>query len=412
MRESAYIINIKLEHVKECWPVKESADEIRELVLSTGCSIKGEDICRLKKVNPHCFIGEGKVQEIALEAKGSDVVIFSHDLSAAQQQNIEDVAGIKTIDRTQLILDVFARHARSSEGKLQVELAQLNYLLPRLKGKGIMLSRLGGGIGTRGPGEKKLEIDRRKIRRRIEKLKEELESVKSRRLSLRKKRKQNEIPLVVLIGYTNAGKTTLLNALTDSTQASSESMFTTLDPVSRIYTLPSRQKIIFADTVGFLNDLPYHLIDSFRATLEEINEADLILHVLDISHHLTEKRKEAVYSVLNDLGVHDKKIITVFNKIDKAEHIDRDILSFRYPDSVFISALKSTGISGLVEKIKEALSFYESWLNLFVPDSKISILEMLGEENIIERKPGAGGVYIKARVPLKIRENFCQKLKS
>ncbi|MDD5614092.1 MAG: GTPase HflX [Candidatus Omnitrophica bacterium] len=412
MRESAYIVNIKLEHAKERWPVKDSADEIRELVLSTGCGIKGEEICRLRKINPHSFVGEGKVEDLALKAKGSDVIIFSHDLSAVQQQNIEDTAGIKTIDRTQLILDVFARHAGSSEGKLQVELAQLNYLLPRLKGKGIMLSRLGGGIGTRGPGEKKLEIDRRRIRKRIEKLKEELGDVKKRRLSLRKKRKQNEIPLIALVGYTNAGKTTLLNTLTDSAQISSGSMFTTLDPVSRLYVLPGRQRIVFSDTVGFLNDLPHHLIDSFRATLEEINEADLILHVLDISHHLAAQRKDAVYSVLNDLGVHDKKIITVFNKIDKTEELDRDAVLFRNPDSVFISALRGIGIDSLIEKIKESFSFYESWLNVFVPDSKMSALEMLGEDNIIEKRSGPGGVYIRARVPLNIRENFCQKLKS
>ncbi len=411
MKENAYVITVSTDK-KDSWSLNEKADEMRELVLSTGCNINAEDTVGVKRVNPHYFIGKGKVAEIAQRAKdsGSDVVIISEDLSATQQQNIEDDAGVKIIDRSQLILDIFSRHARSSEGKLQVELAQLSYLLPRLSGKGVMLSRLGGGIGTRGPGEKKLEVDRRRIRRRIEHLDRALKEVKKRRVSLRKKRERNEVPLVALIGYTNAGKTTLLNALTSSKQISSNSMFTTLDPVARSYMLSGKQRVIFSDTVGFLNDLPHHLINAFRATLEEVVEADLILHLLDISDPLSVKKRDSVYKVLDQLEVKDKNILTVLNKIDRLDNLNREDLNLRYPGSILISALNRDGIDSLIKRIGEEFSSYESYLSIFLPEEKLGVLDFIDQSSIVDKKRSPGGLYIKARVSLLIRERIYREL--
>jgi GTPase len=411
MRESAYIVTVDRDK-RDSWSIDDRAAEMRELLLSTGAYIKSEDIVRLKNINPHYFIGKGKVEELSFEVKdkGVNLLVISEDLSATQQQNMEEVLGLKVIDRTQLILDIFSGHAKSSEGKLQVELAQLNYLLPRLSGKGIMLSRLGGGIGTRGPGEKKLEVDRRRIRRRIDYLKRALGDIKKRRAFLRRKRKRNEIPLVVLIGYTNAGKTTLLNLLTSSKQVSSDSMFTTLDPVSRSYTLPGKQGIILSDTVGFLNDLPHHLIDAFKATLEEVIEADLIIHLLDISDLLYLKKRDSVYEVLKQLGVEGGNILTVLNKIDRVESLNLKGVSSKFPGSVSISALKSEGIDALIERISDYFSSYESYLNIFLPREKIGVLDFIDRDSIIDITDKPTGVYLKARVSLLLKERIYREL--
>jgi GTPase len=411
MRESAYIVTVDRDK-RGSWKISDKAAEMRELLLSTGAHIKSEDIVRLKNINPHYFIGRGKVEELSFEVKdkGVNLLVISEDLSATQQQNMEEVLGLKVIDRTQLILDIFSGHAKSSEGKLQVELAQLNYLLPRLSGKGIMLSRLGGGIGTRGPGEKKLEVDRRRIRRRIDYLKRSLKDIEKRRAFLRIKRKRNEIPLVALIGYTNAGKTTLLNLLTSSKQVSSDSMFTTLDPVSRSYTLPGRQRIILSDTVGFLNDLPHHLIDAFRATLEEVVEADLIIDVLDISDPLYLKKRDSVYEVLKQLGVEGGNILTVLNKIDRVESLNLKGVSSKFPGSVSISALKSEGIDALIERISDYFSSYESYLSIFLPREKIGVLDFIDRDSIIDITDKPTGVYLKARVSLLLKERIYREL--
>lgn len=413
MKESAFVVTVVEEKKKDVWTPRDKAEEMRELVLSTGCRISGEMIVKLREINPRYFLGKGKVEEIKEKAheSGSQVIIFSQDLSPAQQLNIEEEIGIKTIDRTQLILDIFAHHARGAEGKLQVELAQLRYLLPRLKGKGILLSRLGGGIGTRGPGEKKLEIDRRRIRRRIEKLLEELEEVRKRRSALRKRRQSSEIPVIALVGYTNAGKTTLLNRLTNAHQPSSDAMFTTLDPVARVYLLPGRQKVLLLDTVGFLNELPHHLIEAFKATLEEVSSADLILHVLDISHPLYKKRESAVYKVLDEIGVKDIPVITVLNKVDLLSQERINSLKVNYRHGVFISALKGYGIQELESRIKEFFSDYESWLQLYIPRDKIHLVKLLPSDKIVELCSKNGGLYLRARVNLATREKFYSRLK-
>ncbi len=412
MKENAFIVFINQESRDDIWEEEEKLAEMRELVLSSGCNICAEVLCNLKEPNPRTYIGSGKVNEIAESAreKKADVVIFSNDLSATQQQNIEDEISIKTIDRTQLILDIFAHHAKSLDGKLQVELAQHVYLLPRLKGKGVLLSRLGGGIGTRGPGEKKLEIDRRRIREHIKTLNKRLKEVKERRSALRKRRAFNEMPTIAIVGYTNAGKTTLLNLLTLSKQVASSSMFTTLDPVSRLYYLPGRQKVLFADTVGFLNQLPHHLIEAFKATLEEIIEAHLIIHVLDISHPMALKREKSVYDVLSEIGIKDKPTITVLNKIDMLTPEEIDEKKYFYPEGVFISAKKMCGIDSLVDKIKEEFYSFESRLDIFIPEAKRHLLDIIPAGNMIEKIPKDNGLYIKARVNLATRERFYREL--
>ncbi|MCX5716376.1 MAG: GTPase HflX [Candidatus Omnitrophica bacterium] len=259
------------------WSAEDRAQELRELVQSAGGRVHEEVICPLKKVSPGHFIGKGKTEELAfiVQKENLDAVIFNNDLSPTQQKNLEAALGVKTLDRTQLILDIFARRARSNEGKVQVELAQLSYLLPRLPGKGVELSRLGGGIGTRGPGETKLEVDRRRIRDRIAKLKRDLGRLTKQRKMRGKSRQKIPVPSIAIIGYTNAGKSTLLNSLTQANVIAEDRLFSTLDPTIRQFALPNNQRVLFVDTVGFLNDLPHHLIESFKATLEEVVDADL-----------------------------------------------------------------------------------------------------------------------------------------
>ncbi|MBI4974306.1 MAG: GTPase HflX, partial [Candidatus Omnitrophica bacterium] len=304
---------------REDWTAEERSLELRELAHSAGTKVMREEIVHRLKPDPGYFIGTGKAEELAkiCADKGIKVVIFNNDLTGTQQKNLEDAIMTKTIDRTQLILDIFARRAHSNEGKVQVELAQLLYLLPRLTGKGIYLSRLGGGIGTRGPGEQKLEVDRRKIRARITRLENVLEDLSSRRAMMRKKRERFSILTIAIIGYTNVGKSTLLNALTDSNVIVEDKLFSTLDPTVRRFILPNKQKVLFVDTVGFLDRLPHHLVEAFKATLEEVVEADLLLHLVDISHPKAAAQSDAVYRVLDSIGAKDKTILTVLNKIDR-----------------------------------------------------------------------------------------------
>jgi len=316
--EKAVLVSIQLKTEKHHWRIEDISSELEELAVSAGVGVVENIICICEKASPKYLIGKGKVEEIGFAAaeQNADTVIFSHDLSGTQQRNLEEALGRKTIDRTQLILDIFSNRAKSPEGKMQVELALLQYLLPRLVGKGILLSRLGGGIGTRGPGETKLEVDRRQVRKRIAKLKSDLESFRSHRATTHKKRKGNNIPAAVLVGYTSAGKSTLLNRLTGALQPVSEKLFTTLDPVSKGLQLPNGQQIIVSDTVGFLHELPHHLIEAFKATLEEVSEADLLVHVLDASDQRIYQHNQAVREVLSELGLENKPLLVVLNKAD------------------------------------------------------------------------------------------------
>lgn len=404
---------------KDTWKLDDINFELKELVKSAGISVAGSVECFKDRPTAGYYIGTGKAEEIGkiCAEKKADVVIFGNDLSSTQQQNLEDIIGVKVIDRTQLILDIFARRAHSMEGKVQVELAQLQYLLPRLKGKGIMLSRLGGGIGTRGPGEQKLEMDRRKIRDKISNLKDELKKIHLRRDGLRRKRHESEIANISLIGYTNAGKSTLLNALTHSNVIVEDRLFSTLDPTARRFILPNNQKVVFVDTVGFLHNLPHHLIEAFKATLEEVIEADILIHILDASSPMIHELSEAVHEVLEELEVSDKPIIIALNKIDKIEDksaIGR--LKKDFENAIAISALNKENLKELVERISMILFASLVYVKALIPQSEGKLLSQIYKEaSIVKREFKADGVYIEADMTPRLKnildkKGFCDKL--
>lgn len=404
---------------KNTWRLEDIASELKELVKSSGLLILDSMTCVRDKPSPGYFIGKGKAEEIsnACSKKGADVVIFSEDLSSAQQRNLEDIVGIKVIDRTQLILDIFVQRAHSTEGKVQVELAQLEYLLPRLMGKGTMLSRLGGGIGTRGPGEQKLEMDRRRIRNRISKLKDDLKKIHLRRDELRRKRHESDLATVAIIGYTNAGKSTLLNSLTNSDAICEDRLFSTLDPTARRFVLPNNQKVLFVDTVGFLYKLPHRLIEAFKATLEEVAEADVLIHILDISHPLLYEQDEAVHRVLKELDADNKPMIIALNKIDKiadASIIERFKKDFE--NGVPISALKKENLNRLVERVAMILSAGLVYVKALLPQSEAKLINQIYKEgHIIKKEFREQEIYFEAEVPLRLKnildkKGFCAKI--
>jgi GTPase len=333
---------------------RDSLDELEELAESAGASVVGHILQVRDSPDPATLVGRGKLEEIRVEAQALDapLVIVDHDLTPVQLRNLETGIGRRVIDRTQLILDIFARHARTREGQLQVELAQLNYLLPRLAGRGQMLSRLGGGIGTRGPGEQKLETDRRRIREQVRKIQEAIETVRRQRTTRRRARQAVPLGMVALVGYTNAGKSTLFNALTGANVLTSPKMFATLDPTIRRIRLASRRSVLLSDTVGFLRDLPPGLIAAFRATLEEVQEASLILHVTDVSSPRHAEQDAEVVKVLGELGVEDRPRIHVLNKIDrlKPEELGNPPLH-----CVLTSAATGAGLDQLLAQIDSAL---------------------------------------------------------
>jgi GTPase len=381
--EKALLVSIKCFGEKESWSLEDRARELEELTLSTGGRVADNISAIIDQPTANLYIGKGKAEEIRLLAQELDVnlVIFSHDLSGTQQRNLEDVIAKKTIDRTQLILDIFAQHAKSPEGKMQVELAQLQYLLPRLVGKGVILSRMGGGIGARGPGEQKLEIDRRRIRERIEKLKEELRHVGLHRQTIRKRRKEKAIPSVALVGYTNAGKSTLLNALTEAGQTVHDGLFTTLDPLSRSLKLPNGQNVVVSDTVGFLHDLPHNLIEAFKATLEEVIEADVLIHVLDVSHARISQHNQAVGEVLKELGVEDKPMIIVLNKIDRLN--DQSWIGqikSEFNGSIAVSAKTQQNLGELLEKIQNCFAEKLLVLEISIPHTRMDLVNFFYKE--------------------------------
>ena len=376
--EKALLVSIQLKTDKHHWRIEDISSELEELAVSANVEVVENVVCICDRGTSNYLIGKGKVEEIGFIAneEGVDTVIFSHDLSGTQQRNLEGALGKKTIDRTQLILDIFSRRAKSPEGKMQVELALLQYLLPRLSGKGILLSGLGGGIGTRGPGETKLEMDRRQIRKKIDKLREDIRIFRLHRLTMKKKRESNNLPVVALVGYTSAGKSTLLNLLTKSTQITSEKLFTTLDPLSKSLVLPNGQNIIVSDTVGFLHDLPHHLIEAFKATLEEVVDADLLIHVLDIADHRLAQHNQAVHSVLEELGAQDKPILVVLNKIDLVG--DRSWLEIsrkEFPGSILLSAKTGENLEKLIAKITDHFSDLMLSLKIVIPNSRMELVD-------------------------------------
>lgn len=362
-----------------------SLDELEELAKTAGAEVKARVTQRRETPDSATFVGSGRLKEIKTFCADNDVdlLIFDSELTPSQQRNIEDITDVRVVDRTQLILDIFAARARSGEGKLQVELAQLKYLLPRLGGKGTSMSRLGGGIGTRGPGETKLESDRRHIRRRIKNLEDGLESLSRRRKLARERREKDEVETVAIVGYTNAGKSTLMNTLTQAGVLAEDKLFATLDPTSRALTLPDGRRVMLIDTVGFIRRLPHGLVEAFKSTLEEAASATLILNVCDASSPDCAEHLEVTNRLLEELGCKGKSIIAVFNKCDAAP--DLSWLSAGL-HSVKISALTGEGLDGLLNEMVRALPPTRKKVTLLLPYSMGSDAALLREKGALDRE--------------------------
>lgn len=392
------------------WSAEDSLEELKQLADTAGAEVVARFLQKRTKPDPAFFIGRGKVQELALyvQQENVDLCIFDDELSPAQQRNIEQAMGVRVLDRTALILDIFAQRAHTNEGKLQVELAQLQYTLPRIMGKGLSLSRLGGGIGTRGPGETKLEVDRRRIRDRIAYIKGCISKVKNVRTLQRSGRAKASVPTVSLVGYTNAGKSTLLNTLTNSDIYAQDQLFATLDPTTRQLELPNKQQAILTDTVGFIQRLPHQLVAAFQSTLEEVVEADVLLHVIDVSHELYKEQANAVYHVLEELGAKDKTIITVYNKIDKlpegsalAERLAKE------ENSICISAKARLNLDGLLALIAENLKLKSVEESFLVPYSDSAAVSRLHEAGtVLEQEYLAEGTLLKVRMEAEQVQEF------
>jgi GTPase len=382
--------------------VEESLAEFRELVGSAGAEIAGEFVQHRDRPDPATLIGKGKLQEIAgaVASVDADLVLFDHELSPSQQRNIEKEVNARIIDRTQLILDIFARHARSREGQLQVELAQLEYMLPRLAGRGIEMSQLGGGIGTRGPGETQLETDRRKIYRRIRHIRQQLEDVKRIRRQQRQRRESVPLPTVALVGYTNAGKSTLFNVLTGAGVLESAKMFATLDPTVRGITLPSKRKVLLSDTVGFIRNLPTTLVSAFRATLEEVQRAALLLHIADVTSVSGHEQQQQVEAVLKELHVLDRPRIRLMNKVDLLPEAQRRALT-NTAGIVYISAAQGTGLDGLLAAIDARLEIDAlQHLRVRVPQSEGKLLAQIeARAHVLKRSYRDSQVQMELEAP-------------
>jgi GTP-binding protein HflX len=352
-REVALLVGVCVERQPR-WEAEDSLAELEQLALSAGARVAGGVLQERDRLDPRYLIGKGKAQEIRQRCAGVDLVILDEELSGSQQRNLEQLLGRRVVDRPGLILDIFAQRARSREGKLQVELAQLAYLLPRLAGAWTHLERLGGGIGTRGPGETQLESDRRRIRTRMAKIRRDLEQVRRHRALLRRPRRKVPFPIVALVGYTNAGKSSLLNTLTHSSVLVQDQLFATLDPTLRRLALPGDRVALLSDTVGFIRKLPHQLVAAFQATLEEIQEAEVLLHVVDVSHPNAQHQQEAVEVVLGELGLADRPTILVYNKIDR---LGRAPFAWQ-PGSgrVATSARTGAGLDDLRREIVETLN--------------------------------------------------------
>ena len=384
------------------WAIMDSLSELSQLAETAGAEVLGTTWQKRERPDPALFIGRGKVQELSLlrQEKGANLIIVDDELSPAQQRNLEKLLGTKVLDRAALILDIYAQHARSHEGKLQVELAQLRYTLPRLGGQGLVLSRLGGGIGTRGPGESKLEVDRQRIRDRIGDIALQIENFKKQRHLHRKRRQSTRIPTIALVGYTNAGKSTLLNMLTNSTVLAEDKLFATIDPTTRKIALPDGQKALLTDTVGFIQKLPHHLIDAFRATLEEVIQADVLLHIIDISHPQYQEQSQAVYQVLHELKIDAKHLITVFNKVDKLENLGILDQLLRSDNSIAISSLSGLGTDKLLKLIQNFLKEQTVEMTLLIPYSDSNMIAKLYDvSTVISTEYRDEGIYVLISLP-------------
>lgn len=379
---------------------EDSVEELEDLVHTAGAIVVGTLMQKREKIHPGTYVGTGKVREIAelIEKTGATGIVCDDELSPAQLKNLEELLDTKVIDRTLIILDIFAARASTSEGKIQVELAQLKYRLSRLTGLGRSLSRLGGGIGTRGPGEKKLEMDRRLINSRVAQLNRELKEVQRHREVNRQQRKRSGIPVVAIVGYTNAGKSTLLNTLTDARVLEEDKLFATLDPTTRVLELSKNQEILLTDTVGFIRKLPHHLIDAFRSTLEEAKYADIILHVVDASNPQMDKQMHIVYDTLQKLEIKGKKVITAFNKTDRVEET-QPLRDFKADKTLHISAKTGYGLEKLREYLEEILREGKRLVEGTIPYQDAGILqEIRSKGELMEEEYREDGIFVRAYV--------------
>lgn len=401
MEERVILVGVQESFAED---VAESLDELAELCETAGAQVVGRVIQNREKIHPGTYVGKGKMDEIALLMEELDAtgIVCDDELSPAQLNNLEKELDCKVMDRTLIILDIFATRANTSEGNIQVELAQLRYRAARLVGLRNSLSRLGGGIGTRGPGEKKLEMDRRLIHARISQLKAELAQVQKHRELIRSKRKKDQLTVAAIVGYTNAGKSTLLNTLTDAGVLEEDKLFATLDPTTRLLELPGGQNILLTDTVGFIRKLPHHLIEAFKSTLEEAKYADIIIHVVDASNPQKEKQMHVVYETLKDLGVKDKPVLTLFNKQDRIEK--PEILKDMKADKTLkISAKTGQGLEELKDELEKILRSRSILLERIFPYEKAGLIQIVrAKGQLLEEEYRGDGIYVKAFVPAEI----------
>ena len=381
---------------------EDSVTELAELVKTAGATVVGTLIQKRETIHPGTYVGTGKVEEIAqlIAQTGATGIVCDDELSPAQLRNLENMLDTKVMDRTLIILDIFAARATTSEGKIQVELAQLKYRLSRLSGLGKTMSRLGGGIGTRGPGEKKLEIDRRLINDRIAQLNRELKEVVKHREITRAKRAKSEVPVVAIVGYTNAGKSTLLNHLTDAEVLEEDKLFATLDPTTRMLELDGHQQVLLTDTVGFIRKLPHHLIEAFKSTLEEAKYADYIFHVVDASNPQMDKQMHIVYETLDHLGVKNKKMVTLFNKMDQRTEKE-PLQDFRADHILQISAANNQGLDEIKALLQEMLREDKVYIERVIPYAQAGIIQLVREKGeLVSEEYVPEGIEIKAYVPM------------
>ncbi|GAC1364077.1 MAG: GTPase HflX [Ktedonobacteraceae bacterium] len=397
--------------------MEDSISELAALAHTAGAEVVGTMVQRLANPDSSTYVGKGRAQELTdLEKQlGFDLVIFDDELTPTQQRHLEKLLNARIVDRTALILDIFAQHARTREGQLQVELAQLEYRLPRLSGQDTEFSRqaggsrgatggAGGAIGVRGPGETKLEIDRRRIRSRISELKESIEDVRKQRALYRQQRAAQVMPVIAVVGYTNAGKSTLFNVLTESSVLAENKLFATLDPVTRHVILPGNQEVLFTDTVGFIQKLPTDLVAAFRATLEEVMEADLLLEVVDINHENAIEQSETVNDILGDLKALDKPRVTALNKIDLLEDVEEEVDVTLYPNAVPVSALKQIGLDALREKIAQVLADSMDEVKVLLPFNKGDLVELFHRRGRVQQElHESDGTIICGRLPRALR---------
>ena len=417
--ERGLLVGAKLKSARDGWSVEDSLTELAQLAYTAGVEVGGQTFQKLDTINPATYIGKGKVEEVGTltEELGCDLVIFDDELSPRQQRELEEAWGVKVLDRTSLILDIFAQHAHTREGQLQVELAQYEYRLPRLTRMWTHLARQAGGgaarggaggVGLRGPGERQLEVDRRRIRERIIQLQQELERVRAHRALYRRRRSQASIPVVAIVGYTNAGKSTLLNAISGSKVLVEDKLFATLDPTTRRVTLPQGQVVLFTDTVGFIQKLPTQLVAAFRATLEEINEASLILHVLDITHPNALLQSRVVESTLQELGATDMPVVVALNKVDRlanSEQIQQLVQEF--PSSLAISAREGMGLEELLGRVEAVLNQSLVRIRACIPYREGELVSLFHRRGLVEHEEHSGeGTILEGRLPVQFLKAF------